>query len=1054
METVPFEIQENDELVIEEMGPDGVPLGYMNPVLQLESDESSDEEDADNNGQLEGDAPEVQDDEDMPEVFVGATPTSQAASKSKFLLALMRASQLYSSRLRVPSAPSSFSALPVLQSTLPTIGQPLLSDMVESDVEDDGVFSSEDEYSDDELLGDRPTLDADQAAQLFYHPTGPWAKFANVPIENSVVISKLNAGAMCEAYIKQGTIQGREITYISKTWLLCQEWEGFFSEMALYSHPSYLQPLQGSVIPAIIGVYLVDGAISVAMELPSSSFWIEASDDMSDHLKRKCIAAFDMIHDCGVLHNDVELRHMLISAEGDVTIIDFQGSQALKSIEEVGLEAASEADIRLEKRKVMFKLNYGNARINENEKRKRVFEREKRNIRRRRRRVQAAAQAGGGGSITPLGDDESDAEDPDDVLNPIVESHIWFDCWVGEDFEPVCYIVPGQVDSEVRKALQEFAFKEFERQQKGKATEFKGSVLAEPRSTSLSGAAGRPHLSHSSGSPKLPLRTFEDEGALGRTIGHAFPSLKMGSQLAPILPTRVNFKRGRGYSENSFDDDALQDSPPWKKYHVTPTSGSSGLISNTSSFLAADPSETSSPVSILSASTSTEVLFPPIIPPLNLSHAANALLEKVPADIQVPYDGYSGAGGFTIPNTFSPKEIAGMRRVWIMRDNVQHCKEEGLPYPLAQRFGLTPSTERQTYDYGRNGKKKKKRLTTNRGALKRAQMEREEPGRRKRDAMARKAEYFKKREREFDTSLGDSYPGNYNSLEEGDGGTIEGPEILTWVDFFDYETSQRTDARTTSPPRNSQGTTTSNGTSSTRRRGILRRQLSPSEKARQRAYNEWVKKHRPHDSDDDEGDERASKHSRIATSSFSESPVSTPIAASGFQRYTSTPNAFNIRSASTFGTASEPRSSPSVPNASTAAVPSSLHSILRPCTSPFIMSSFSAHASVAKRRRSLDVSDSDSSEENDCVRPPKVHIPKKNSRSTRPMRLADANFDPRRSFGAWVPSSERHPGFHPAPVSEDDQSEMAVVENMIEVDAGGAGRLLSIVSSIFKRSWT
>lgn len=149
--------------------------------------------------------------------------------------------------------------------------------------------------------------------------------------------------------------------------------------MALYAHPDYLQPLQGSIIPTIIGVYLVERRISIAMELPHSSFWIEATEDMSDSLKRKCISAFDRIHERGVLHGDAELRHMLINAEEDVTIIDFQLSQALRPIKEVGLEACTQEDIRLERRKVLYKLNYGDAYAYENLKRKRVYEKAERN---------------------------------------------------------------------------------------------------------------------------------------------------------------------------------------------------------------------------------------------------------------------------------------------------------------------------------------------------------------------------------------------------------------------------------------------------------------------------------------------------------------------------------------------------------------------------------------------------------------------------------------------------------------------------------------------------
>ena len=126
--------------------------------------------------------------------------------------------------------------------------------------------------------------------------------------------------------------------------------------MALYASPTYLRTLQGDVIPTIIGLYLVEGKISVAMELPHTSFWIEASPDMPDSIKKKCIEAFDKIHAFGVLHNDVELRHMLISAEGNPVIIDFQLSQAVKPLSELGVAACTEEEIKLEKRKVKLNL--------------------------------------------------------------------------------------------------------------------------------------------------------------------------------------------------------------------------------------------------------------------------------------------------------------------------------------------------------------------------------------------------------------------------------------------------------------------------------------------------------------------------------------------------------------------------------------------------------------------------------------------------------------------------------------------------------------------------
>lgn len=111
----------------------------------------------------------------------------------------------------------------------------------------------------------------------------------------------------------------------------------------------------------------MDDEVSLDTQLPSEYFWVEASEDMSDDLKRKCVAAFDAIHDQRVLHGNVELRNMLIGAEGNVTIINFQNarSTAHSKIEGMDLPRATEDDIYLEKRLVKFKLNYGDSRERE-----------------------------------------------------------------------------------------------------------------------------------------------------------------------------------------------------------------------------------------------------------------------------------------------------------------------------------------------------------------------------------------------------------------------------------------------------------------------------------------------------------------------------------------------------------------------------------------------------------------------------------------------------------------------------------------------------------------
>ncbi|KAJ7777702.1 hypothetical protein DFH07DRAFT_702722, partial [Mycena maculata] len=72
---------------------------------------------------------------------------------------------------------------------------------------------------------------------------------------------------------------------------------------------------QGCVVPVIINVYSSTGTVSVAMEPPHPSFWLEVSLDMPRVLKKCCIQAFEKLHEDGVYHGDIELRHMLIGAD-------------------------------------------------------------------------------------------------------------------------------------------------------------------------------------------------------------------------------------------------------------------------------------------------------------------------------------------------------------------------------------------------------------------------------------------------------------------------------------------------------------------------------------------------------------------------------------------------------------------------------------------------------------------------------------------------------------------------------------------------------------------
>ncbi|KAF8605042.1 hypothetical protein BDV93DRAFT_71870 [Ceratobasidium sp. AG-I] len=98
---------------------------------------------------------------------------------------------------------------------------------------------------------------------------------------------------------------------------------GLHVELFLYASWDHLRPLQGKYVPIIIGTFSAPGGkTALLMEPPSQAGWREASMLDTDEVKDKVIAAYAAIHAQGVLHNDVELRHILIGDEGTVQIID------------------------------------------------------------------------------------------------------------------------------------------------------------------------------------------------------------------------------------------------------------------------------------------------------------------------------------------------------------------------------------------------------------------------------------------------------------------------------------------------------------------------------------------------------------------------------------------------------------------------------------------------------------------------------------------------------------------------------------------------------------
>ncbi|KAI0067704.1 hypothetical protein BV25DRAFT_851712 [Artomyces pyxidatus] len=232
---------------------------------------------------------------------------------------------------------------------------------------------------------------SESTRRLLYQPKGKWKDImGSRPILDVKVETILGCGSWCTATLNTGCVQREtsegktvkeKLWYVSRSWNLKKDadWYGFHTELALYRMDKYLYHLQGVVVPRIMGVYAHPGKITVATEPPHPVFWIEASPSMPDVLKERVLDAFRQIHACGVVHNDVALRHILIGGDARVTIIDFQSSLADETDEFIGLHEASEGSKEKEMRRVKFILDYHGAQDKEREKTERHLARRSRN---------------------------------------------------------------------------------------------------------------------------------------------------------------------------------------------------------------------------------------------------------------------------------------------------------------------------------------------------------------------------------------------------------------------------------------------------------------------------------------------------------------------------------------------------------------------------------------------------------------------------------------------------------------------------------------------------
>lgn len=246
-------------------------------------------------------------------------------------------------------------------------------------------------------------------------------------------------------------------------------------------------------------------AVSVTMEMPHSSFWIESSPSMPHALKERVIAAFEKIHAQGVLHGDPELRHMLIGADGKVMIIDFGMSRAIREHTSVGIERAEPEEFRLEMRKVKYKLDHMGARKKEGDK----VDDYLRRVRRNRKISELWKRRAKGERVGPIPQYEEDPEEYE--LNPPVNAQDFQEDWItASDDSPMRVVVPGQRPEQVAKQVQTLLW-----------------TLEEICSTSPSPSALRPSSPTRHSHPQMP-RVTHQENIEDASLLHPLP-LRPGS---------------------------------------------------------------------------------------------------------------------------------------------------------------------------------------------------------------------------------------------------------------------------------------------------------------------------------------------------------------------------------------------------------------------------------------------------------------------------------------------------------------------------------------------
>ncbi|THH31470.1 hypothetical protein EUX98_g2720 [Antrodiella citrinella] len=120
--------------------------------------------------------------------------------------------------------------------------------------------------------------------------------------------------------------------------------------------PRYLLNLQGDIVSRVLDVCMDPLLLDIALQVPDTCRWYEASDKMTQASKRCVIKAYEKLHSRGILHGSVMFENILMSTGDRVTLMDFSCGRAI--VPNGVVDSATESELAEEMRLIKRILAY------------------------------------------------------------------------------------------------------------------------------------------------------------------------------------------------------------------------------------------------------------------------------------------------------------------------------------------------------------------------------------------------------------------------------------------------------------------------------------------------------------------------------------------------------------------------------------------------------------------------------------------------------------------------------------------------------------------------